>query len=60
MYGQGGKVLGACTGIAAACAGATVLPQTGMNAAIQLAIAAAAGLVAWAAVYMASTKFGSR
>jgi LPXTG-motif cell wall-anchored protein len=63
MYGQGSnipQVLAACTGVAAACAGATVLPQTGVDTAIQLAIAAVAGLGAWAVVYMSALKFGKR
>lgn len=60
MYGQGSKVLSACTGVAAACAGATVLPQTGADTAIQLAGAAVAGLTAWAIVYMSALKFGNR
>jgi hypothetical protein len=61
MYGQGtGKVLAACTGVAAACVGATVLPETGVDTAIQLAVAAVAGLAAWAAIYMSALKFGKR
>lgn len=60
MYGQGGKVLSACTGVAAACVGASVLPETGVDTAITLAVAAIAGLSAWAAVYMSSLKFGKR
>jgi LPXTG-motif cell wall-anchored protein len=60
MYGQGGKVLGCVAGAAAACVGATVLPQTGVDAAIQIALAAAAGLAAWAVVYVSAAKFGKR
>ncbi len=62
MYGQGSypQVLAACTGVAAACVGASVLPETGVDTAISLAVAAIAGLAAWAAVYMSSLKFGKR
>lgn len=60
MYSQTGKVLAACTGVAAACVGATTLPETGLDTAIQLAIAAVAGLAAWAAVYMSAQKLGNR
>ncbi|GEM_PF-2249883 len=60
MYDTG-KVLGACTaGAAAAICGATVLPQTGVDTAIQIALAAAAGLAAWAVVYMTVSKYGKR
>jgi LPXTG-motif cell wall-anchored protein len=63
MYGQGNnipQVLAACTGVAAACAGAAVLPQTGADTAISIAVAAAAGLATWAAVYVSAAKFGNR
>jgi LPXTG-motif cell wall-anchored protein len=62
MYGQGNvpQVLAACTGVATAVCGATVLPQTGVDTAIQLAIAAVAGLAAWAVVYMSALKLGNR
>jgi len=59
MYGQGTsvpQVLGAATGITAA----TVLPQTGMSSAIQVAIALAVGLAVWAVTYMATSKFPKR
>ena len=36
---------------------ATVLPQTGMNSATHVAVAAAAGLATWAIVYMAQAMF---
>jgi len=36
---------------------ATVLPQTGMNSATHVAVAAAAGLATWALVYMAQAIF---
>lgn len=36
---------------------ATVLPQTGMNSATHVAVAAAAGLATWAIVYMAQATF---
>jgi hypothetical protein len=56
MYGQGngtGAVLAAATT-------ATVLPVTGMNNAVQIALAAAAGLAVWAVVYVAYAKYGKR
>lgn len=56
MYGQGSQVptvvpavLGAGT--------VAVLPQTGMNSATHVAVAAAAGLATWALVYMAQSLF---
>ena len=45
-------VLGAST--------AAVLPQTGMNTAVQIALAVAAGLVVWAAVYFGMSKITKR
>ena len=62
MYGQGNvpQVLAACTGVAGAVCGATVLPQTGADTAITLAVSAAAGLAAWAVVYLSAAKFGNR
>ena len=61
MYGGNTpQVLAACTGVAAACVGASVLPETGIDNAVSLAVAAVAGLTAWAAVYMSSLKFGKR
>jgi hypothetical protein len=56
-FGNGGTnptapVLGATT--------AAVLPVTGMNSAIQIALAVAAGLAVWALVYVATSKFSKR
>lgn len=44
-----GRVLGATTSSVAA--GAVVLPNTGGNAIVTLAIAVAAGLMTWGALY---------
>ena len=51
MYGQ---VLGACAPVAAACAVA-VLPNTGSNVWVTVAMSVGAGLVTWAAVYKLRT-----
>ena len=59
MYGHGSgvpQVLGAATGVTTA----AVLPQTGMGSAIQVAVAMAAGLAAWAVVYIVSNKLSRR
>jgi len=56
MYGQG-SVTPVVLGAAAA---AGVLPLTGMSNAVEIALAAAAGLAVWALVYVAVTKFGKR
>ncbi|HSX01779.1 MAG TPA: LPXTG cell wall anchor domain-containing protein [Candidatus Saccharimonadia bacterium] len=57
LYGKGsGTVLGAATGGAAVVA----LPQTGANTTVQIALAVAAGLAVWAAVYVARAKFSQR
>jgi hypothetical protein len=56
MYGQGNgtpQVLGAV-------ATGAVLPLTGVSNAVQIALAAAAGLAVWAVVYVAYAKFGNR
>lgn len=37
-----------------------VLPRTGMNAAVEVALAAALGLAIWAVVYFAMSKFSQR
>jgi hypothetical protein len=47
-----GPVLGVST--------AAVLPVTGMNSAIQIALAVAAGLAVWALVYVAASKYSKR
>ena len=56
MYGHGnatGVVLAAATT-------ATVLPLTGVSNAVEIALAAAAGLAVWALVYVAVAKYGQR
>jgi hypothetical protein len=55
MYGKG-SAAGLCT-TAATVAGACTLPVTGSHATAQIALAVAAGLVAWGAAYMAVAKF---
>ena len=53
MYNQGvPTVLAATTTVA----GATVIPQMGMSQATHYAVAAAAGLLAWAVVYIVQSK----
>ncbi|GAC1369406.1 MAG: hypothetical protein NVSMB39_1210 [Candidatus Saccharimonadales bacterium] len=57
MYGQGARaivpaVLGAST--------VAVLPQTGADTSISIAVAAVAGLLAWGVVYMSALKLGKR
>jgi hypothetical protein len=56
MY-KTGNVLGACAG-AATCVTAAVMPSTGMDTAVQIAVAAAAGLAVWAGVYIVGAFFG--
>lgn len=47
-----GRVLGACTSTVATCGvTAAVLPNTGSNGLITVAIAVASGLVTWGALY---------
>jgi hypothetical protein len=46
--------------IAATLGASTVLPRTGMNTALQIALAAAVGLAVWAVVYIAMAKFSKR
>ncbi|HVQ43987.1 MAG TPA: hypothetical protein VMT30_03410 [Candidatus Saccharimonadia bacterium] len=56
MYGQGNlvpPVLGAATT-------AAVLPLTGVNNAVEIALAAATGLAVWALIYVAAAKYGKR
>ena len=50
------QVLGAAVGGL----GASVLPQTGVNSVVQIALALAAGLAVWALVYVVMAKFGKR
>lgn len=54
--GKGGGIVAPVLGAATA----AVLPQTGMNSAVEIALAAAAGLAVWAVVYVAMTKFAKR
>jgi LPXTG-motif cell wall-anchored protein len=60
MYGQGSgvptKVVPAVLGVSTA----AVLPQTGMNSAMDIALAAVAALAIWAIVYVAMAKFAKR
>jgi hypothetical protein len=58
MY-TGGSVLAACTG-AVTCVTVAAMPATGMDQAIQVAVAAAAGLAAWAGLYIAQSLIGKR
>jgi LPXTG-motif cell wall-anchored protein len=58
MYGQGSgtgtpTVLGAATTVT----GLAVLPQTGMSSLVNIALAVAAGLLAWGIVYIVHNKF---
>ena len=54
MYTIGkGAVLPAAT----TAAGLAILPQTGMSSVVGIAVAAAAGLTAWAIVYLAKAKY---
>jgi hypothetical protein len=54
MYSTGrGTILVATTGTVAT----TAIPQTGMNTATHIAVAAVAGLVSWALVYLARGYF---
>jgi len=55
MYGHG-RVLGVATAVGTT-AVVSQLPQTGMDQAVQIAVAAAAGLVVWAGVYIAQSMF---
>jgi hypothetical protein len=59
MSGQGfgGPTVG---GVVAGAGAAAVLPQTGMNSVVEIALAVAAGLAAWAVVYVASAKIAKR
>ena len=59
MYGQGSgtpAVLAAATGVGAA----AVLPHTGATGIVEIALAVAAGLAAWAVVYVATAKYAKR
>lgn len=61
MYGQGSatgtpSVLGAAT----TAAGIAVLPKTGMSNLVDIALAVAAGLIAWGIVYGAQAKYSKR
>ena len=54
MYGKGS------VSILPVVATAAVLPVTGVNNAVEIALAAAAGLAVWAVLYMANAKYGKR
>jgi hypothetical protein len=58
MY-RTGQVLGVTT-IAATTLTASAIPATGMDSTVHLAVAAAAGLVAWAGIYVAGIMLGKR
>ena len=56
MYGQGSiQPVPVVLGVTA-----VALPVTGVNNAVQIAIAAAAGLAVWAMIYVGVAKFGKR
>lgn len=57
MYGRGA---GSAAGVGAGLGATTMLPETGMNLAVQLAVAIVAGLAVWALVYGTTAKFGKR
>ncbi len=59
MYGQGNGVTKVVPPVLGAAA-IGVLPQTGMNDVVQIALALAAGLIIWGVVYVVSHKFGKR
>ena len=50
--GAGGVVLGATAAVAAP----SVLPETGMNLAVEIALVAVAALVVWAVIYGVMAK----
>ncbi len=60
MYGQGSSSTPTALGAVATVTGLAVLPQTGMSNVVDIAIAVAAGLVAWGVVYIAQNKFQKR
>ena len=60
MYGQGSSAIVPVAGAVLGASTMAVLPQTGMTNAVQIAIAAAAGLVVWAVLYVGMAKFGKR
>ena len=51
-----GKGVGVVLGAATTVTGVTVLPQTGVNLSVDIAIAALAGLIVWAAAYGVMAK----
>jgi hypothetical protein len=55
MY-KTGQVLAVSAG-AATFATTAVMPSTGMDNAVQIAVAAAAGLAVWAGIYIAGSLF---
>jgi hypothetical protein len=52
-----GKVLGVATAVGTT-ATVAALPNTGSDTAVQIAVAAAAGLVVWAGIYVVQSMFG--
>jgi LPXTG-motif cell wall-anchored protein len=52
-----GKVLGVATAVGTT-ATVAALPNTGSDTAVQIALAAAAGLVVWAGIYVVQSMFG--
>lgn len=56
MYTPGKGAAGAVLGTTAAVTLPSVLPQTGMNLAVEIAIIAVATLVVWAAIYGIMSK----
>ena len=51
-----GKGAGVILGTSTTAAGVAVLPQTGMNLAVEVALVAAVALAIWAVVYGVSAK----
>jgi hypothetical protein len=59
MYGKGSSIP-AVLGVTTAAGTTGLLPKTGANMVIELALAIAAGLAVWALAYVANTKFSQR
>jgi hypothetical protein len=55
MYSHG-RVLSVVTSAGTAAA-VTTMPDTGMESTVQIAVAAAAGLLVWAGIYIAQSMF---
>lgn len=60
MYGHGSNLVPPVSAVVGTAAAATVLPTTGMNLTVELALSAAAGLAVWAVIYMLNAKLSSR